>query len=663
MVKMSSWRDTILKEFVPDSSKLTLVEDPDHLFTEEMLLSELRRRGFDLLDFNDPVEFRYAYETICRSKWDQTEHAKLIVTLRQKDTALQSMPYDLLQAGKQLAFSLGDLFPGMSYPVIEALDRSLLDKLFEAQNRFSTGTMSENDTRDFILRHVYGIALELIRNDIDLLRLLLRLHYAKTQLPDTLTQRFVQVLKNNSVFQAWSLEAIASDAQVFFSFLQERWPVFLNTQNSAAQAREPSPSYDLECPGPELIPFDHEDIRIYIDNLFVEGKLRPVKHPYSVQKTNAWVQCGIEKDSHDNDELRISRLFGLIEGISLEEKTRYSDWTDFALKWAELSALAHCSDSPSHKNRLLEIGDRLNTVFTSWLKEHYASLSNLPPTHPAMLHHVPRRMARDLEDRSNNRLALIVVDGLALDQWVTVRRFFHTDSLLMRESAVFAWIPTLTSVSRQSIFSGKTPSCFPSSINSTSREQKLWEQFWGDYGLARSNIVYERGLGNNELPEALKEKIESHNTQVVGLVIDTVDNIMHGMQLGSAGMHNQIRQWCKGGLLSGLIKCLLNCDYKVWLTSDHGNVECTGKKRPAEGVVAEKRGERVRVYPTPELRSQVASEFTFAHEWQPTGLPPGYFPLVAGGRDAFAKSGASIVAHGGIAIEEVIVPLVELERK
>jgi hypothetical protein len=152
-------------------------------------------------------------------------------------------------------------------------------------------------------------------------------------------------------------------------------------------------------------------------------------------------------------------------------------------------------------------------------------------------------------------------------------------------------------------------------------------------------------------------------TRVVGLVVDKIDKIMHGMQLGSSGMHNQITQWCQGGYLGSLIGVLLDHDYDVWLTSDHGNIQCEGKGRPSEGVIAETRGERVRIYPTPELRSQVADSFAFAHEWKPVGLPTEYFPLVAGGRDAFVKPGDSIVGHGGVAIEEVVVPLIKFERK
>ncbi|MBN2887116.1 MAG: PglZ domain-containing protein, partial [Chromatiaceae bacterium] len=151
-------------------------------------------------------------------------------------------------------------------------------------------------------------------------------------------------------------------------------------------------------------------------------------------------------------------------------------------------------------------------------------------------------------------------------------------------------------------------------------------------------------------------------TRVVGLVVDKVDRIMHGMQLGSAGMHNQIEQWCQGGFLSTLIHQLMEYGYRVWLTADHGNIECRGQGRPAEGVIAETRGERVRVYPTPELRARVAAAFPLAHAWPPVGLPADYVPLIAQGRTAFVTPGETLVGHGGMAIEEVMVPLATFEQ-
>lgn len=661
---MSSWRDAILSDFVPHVSKLTLVADPDCLLTEEKLALELRQRGFDLIEFTDSVEFRYAYESEYRSIWDRGEHTDLVVILRLQDAELESLPYDLLQAGRKLSFNLGDLFPNLSYPVIEKLDRSLLDSLFEAQRKSPPDRMGDNATKDFILRHVFGIAAELIANEVELLRALLRLHYGKLQLPLELAERLIQVLKGHDGFKAWPLSEIVPDDEAFFAFLQERWPLFLSRLGSANQVREDSPEYGLKYPGPDRLPFDHQDIKVYIDNLFLEGKLTPVEAKGIEVDAGSWVRSGIVTSGVDDEELRISRLFGLVEKELPTAEARYSDWTAFALKWAELSSLVHCGNSFQHQNRLKEIGDALNTTFAGWLADHYSSLINLPATNPAMLHHVPRRLARDIEDSGSSRAALIVVDGLGLDQWVTIRQLLQKQdaNLVMRESATFAWIPTLTSVSRQSIFSGKPPLYFPSSINSTNSEEKLWKQFWEGYGLSRLDVAYQRGLGDGDAAGVLDSAIHPGKTKVVGLVVDKVDKIMHGMQLGSAGMHNQIKQWCQGGFLAALVGQLLEYGYEVWLTADHGNIQCEGKGRPSEGVIAETRGERVRVYPTPELRAQVAGAFPFAHEWQPVGLPQGFFPLVAGGRDAFVNPGDSIVGHGGIAIEEVIVPLVKFER-
>jgi hypothetical protein len=607
-----------------------------------------------------------------------------------QDAELESLPYDLLQAGRKLSFNLGDLFPNLSYPVIEKLDRSLLDSLFEAQRKSPPDRMGDNATKDFILRHVFGIAAELIGGEVELLRALLRLHYGKLQIPLMLAERLIQVLKGHDGFKAWPLSEIVPDDEAFFAFLQERWPLFLSRLGSAHQVREDSPDksagqpiwtsqsdalavrtregehpYGLKYPGPDRLPFDHQDIKVYIDNLFLEGKLTPVEAKGIEVDAGSWVRSGIATSGVDDDDLRISRLFGLVEKELPTAEARYSDWTAFALKWAELSSLVHCGNSTEYQTRLREIGDALNTIFAAWLADHYSSLINLPPTNPAMLHHVPRRLARDIEDSGSSRAALIVVDGLALDQWVTIRQLLQKQdaNLVMRESATFAWIPTLTSVSRQSIFSGKPPLYFPSSINSTNSEEKLWKQFWEGHGLSRLDVAYQRGLGDGDAAGVLDSAIHPGKTKVVGLVVDKVDKIMHGMQLGSAGMHNQIKQWCHAGFLSAMVGQLLDYGYEVWLTADHGNIQCEGKGRPAEGVIAETRGERVRVYPTPELRAQVAGAFPFAHEWQPVGLPADYFPLVAGGRDAFVNPGDAIVGHGGVAIEEVIVPLVKFERR
>lgn len=662
---MTSWRDAILYDFVPHVSKLTLVADPDTLLTEEKLAQALRERGFDLIEFNDAVEFRYAYESNYRSLWDKGEHTDLVVILRLEDSQLESLPYDLLQAGRKLSFNLGDLFPHLSYPVIEKLDRSLLDPLFVAQQKTQQEPLGDNATKDFVLRHVFGIAAEIISSEVSLLRSLLQLHYSKTRIPAPLSDRLVQLLRTHGGFDSWPLEEIIPDEEAFFAFLQERWPIFLHHTGKRDRVIEDSLLKDLKFPGPGRLPFDHQDIKVYIDNLFLEGRLTPVKVDGIEPETGSWIRTGIATILPADADLRISRLLEKVAKDLPKAEDRYTDWLGFAAKWAELASLIYTEGNAVEQPEFQKLGKQVRWAFEEWLRIHYASLINLPPTNPAMLHHVPRKMARHFEQRHGSRLALIVVDGLALDQWITIRQLLQHDdrSLLIRESAVFAWIPTITPVSRQAVYSGRAPIYFPTSIGTTNNEEKLWRQFWEEQGVSRHDVAYKRGLGDGDPHEALDAILNPGKTRVLGLVVDKVDKIMHGMQLGTAGMHNQIRQWCKSGYLLMLIRYLLDHEFEIWLTSDHGNIEAKGRGRPAEGVIADTRGERVRVYPAPELRAEVAKHFTFAHEWEPVGLPPGYYPLVAGARDAFVTEGDTTVAHGGIAIEEVIVPLVRIERR
>ena len=110
-------------------ARLTIVADPDGLLLEEGILEGIRQRGFDLIPFDDHIAFRYAYESKFRSRWDRGEQTDLVVVLRSSHSDLSALPFDLLQAGRRLSFSLGEIFPHLSYPVVAALDRAEKDGL------------------------------------------------------------------------------------------------------------------------------------------------------------------------------------------------------------------------------------------------------------------------------------------------------------------------------------------------------------------------------------------------------------------------------------------------------------------------------------------------------------------------------------------------------
>jgi hypothetical protein len=666
---MSNWRDQILSEFAPNVARLTLVADPDGLLLEERVLEGIRERGFELIPFEDRIAFRYAYESRFRSRWDRGEQTNLVVALHSQAGDLSELPYDLLQAGRRLSFRLGDIFPNLSYPVVTALDRGDLDALYDAQNRYAPGPLGDNATKEFVLRHVFGVASELIKDAKDLMRTLLRLHYRDVRIPDVLEERLIQLLRHDRAFDDWPLEVVVPDREGFFTFLQERWPIFLDHEAAEAEheIRDSRCSHTLTIGGPADLPFDDSDIRIYINDLFAEGLLRPVAHKHANALTKTWVGIGVRSTPPEDRFRRLERLIDSVQSSVSLGHAKYTDWFRFARGWAEMTLLMN--EQPEAvpagiDDRVATLQEQVDASFASWLAKRYSGLANLPPVPPVMLHHIPRFLARQLGEDCRGKVALVVIDGLAMDQWLAIRDEIsrHECGLRFQEQAVFAWIPTVTSVSRQAIFAGKAPVFFPASIYVTSKEPALWTQFWVDQGLAPNEVVYFRGLGDGGMEE-VDEALSHPKARVAGLVVDKVDKIAHGMEMGTAGMHNQVRQWARERYLSNLLSVLIARGFRVYLTSDHGNIEAEGAGRPSEGALADLHGERVRVYPNPLLRSKVKEHFPMATEWPPVGLPDEYLALLAPARQAFVLEKEHTVTHGGICMEEVIVPLVRVERR
>ncbi len=667
---MTSWRDHILKQLVPGVARLTLVADPDGLLLEESILEQVRERGFELIPFEDHIAFRYSYEAQFRSRWDRGEETDAVVVLRSPAQALDSLPYDLLQAGRRLAFSLVDVFPGLSYPVVSVLDREDLDALYNAVQRYQPGQLGSNASKEFALRHVFDIAPELIKEPLDLLRVLLRRHYRDVRVPGLLDERFIELLWQDSTFEGWPLERIVPDRNDFLTFIQERWPIFLDREvGGDASCVDETPVTDgLSIPGPANLPLGHEDIRVYMDNLFLEGLLEPVPHSAVSQFAGTWASVGIRVDTIEDRQQRIDRLIERIGASIPTADARHDDWFLFARPWAELNVSLgkQTGAIPAQTRARVEaLRIDVDSAFSMWLARRYAGLRSRPPSPPVMLHHLPRFLSRQLRSGADVKIALIVVDGLAMDQWLVIRDALarQRDGLRFREEAVFAWVPSLTSVSRQAIFAGKEPVYFPDSINRTDREATLWSQFWMGEGLAAGEVAYRlyRDLDSADLTD-LAECLSHPKLRVAGIVVGKVDSIMHGMQLGSAGMHSQVRQWAEQQYLCELLDMLSDRGFRTYLTSDHGNVEAQGCGRPTEGVVADVRGERARIYSDAKLRARAKGSFAEAVEWEPIGLPADYLALLAPGREAFVPEGTRTVGHGGATVEELIVPLVEIER-
>jgi hypothetical protein len=138
-----SWREQILSEFNPQVSPFLIVEDADGLLHEPGLLETLECRGYEIIAYEDPIAFRYFYESRVR---DQTHHP-LVVSVDGRDYQARALPYDLLQAATVITISLARLFPDIQFEVLAQLQPQELDALDQALTIYNPGRMGENLSR------------------------------------------------------------------------------------------------------------------------------------------------------------------------------------------------------------------------------------------------------------------------------------------------------------------------------------------------------------------------------------------------------------------------------------------------------------------------------------------------------------------------------------
>lgn len=322
---------------------------------------------------------------------------------------------------------------------------------------------------------------------------------------------------------------------------------------------------------------------------------------------------------------------------------KYADWFAIAEKWAKIRMMV---DGRYIDMDIKDLAENIDRAFTAWLMDNYRYLSASYSTHaPVMVH-----KAVDFIRAYSDKAALIVVDGMSVEDWFIFAAHAGDFECYAEMGYSFAFIPTITSISRQSIFSGQLPVNHIAPF-SLAHEEKQWCQFWLDNGFKDAEIFFGRGT-DIDVPIDVK---------ITGIIINTIDDIMHGQMQGQEGMYRDIASWAGQGELQGLIQRLLAQGFQVYITSDHGNIEAVGQGRPPnEGVLTEITGLRARIYQDFAQTDKLKANFQVM-EYPGIYLPKEYRYILCDGYSAFATEGENVICHGGMNIEEVIVPFIKVK--
>ena len=138
--------------------------------------------------------------------------------------------------------------------------------------------------------------------------------------------------------------------------------------------------------------------------------------------------------------------------------------------------------------------------------------------------------------------------------------------------------------------------------------------------------------------------------------------MVHGQFQGRIGMYNDVMLWAKQGKMQALFQRLLEKGFRVFLTSDHGNTHCIGNGNIKKlGVETETKSKRMLVLKDFADVSDELQERTF--EYPGHYLDKNYQYRICKDRSSFDNKNEDVMTHGGITLEEVIVPFVEVRKK
>ncbi|WP_214788919.1 BREX-3 system phosphatase PglZ [Exiguobacterium sp. s21] len=622
-----------IQSFLLQSNPYYVVRDMNQLFNSPSFRNVVTNLGYTIHVADDPIAIRLAYETFRLSNQKGT----FLLVISQD---FSSVPFDILKSSLQVTITWGLLFPHLNESALQQFNSEELLQLLDAHAYMPKTMQSYEESMIYLFNKLYDIDLKrYFSHPYEFYAYVASCYESRGGFP----AQFKTFLKEaHSLSPLWTSHQELFESQIKLRKLLNQQ--FMNdvTQYDMLQ-RENSSFYEVTFPG--LSFYLRPEIMDQLTKLPVENKKR---YPVEIQSLL------VEQSKQTADMIPLVEL-----PVSNYQSFTLNDWKTYGKQIGQTRA-SYLLNDLSLPVETVENIRTANSQFEDWLVSSFESLRSLPSVpSPKLSHQIPHFLSKSSADK----IALIVMDGMSFTMWEVIKPTLLKKGWSFEEHSVFSWVPTLTNVSRQAIFSGKEPRAFADSFSTTNKEAQLWKSFWIEDGYQQNEIFYQRGLGIEEYTTESILSLRSPYARVYGCVIDVIDRFMHSAIQGLVSVFRETQLWLQGGYLLSLLQDLHQSGYEIYLTADHGHIEATGTGRINEGILANTKGQRVRNYDTMLIRERTHVEHSSSIEWNSSGLPPTIYPLLASGHSAFVTKNERVVTHGGIHIEEVIVPFVQLIRE
>ncbi|MBR2935713.1 MAG: PglZ domain-containing protein [Paludibacteraceae bacterium] len=329
-----------------------------------------------------------------------------------------------------------------------------------------------------------------------------------------------------------------------------------------------------------------------------------------------------------------------------------------------------------------------NQKFAKFITKNYEAWLTQADNRPLMSPDIMRQVVFPMLD-AGEKVFMVVIDNFRYDQWKIIQPLLSEWFMVKEEKMYTSILPTATQYARNAIFSGLMPL----------QIQELYPNLWIEEGDEDSKNSNEEALLQTQLDrfrkrygctyykvnesdfcEKITKQFKGLKTTLNVVVLNFIDMLSHSrtdskmmreLANDEAAYRSLTSSWFKHSPTADMFRRIAELGYKVVLTTDHGTTRVSN----AVQVLGDKNtNTNLRYKVGKALNCNNKNIFEITRPKQ-VGLP---CPNVSSsymfctGNDFFAYPNnfnyyaqfyRNTFQHGGISMEEMLIPLVVLERK